>query len=206
MAMGWQGDLYLTPFKDDQGQELWELLVCTDDGILLCNEYCPAAHVNQDWLIEQLRPLMEPGNEFNELRCEVFRPQSLALFKAAGEVLNFNVIPTRRTLALKALLKDKAASYFHDGARYNPTIVEELPPTPLPENLWGDEWRFATLPGGDLIEAFRDRPIPYLHLPETLWPINLGLSSAVPVPGIIVYGEKIPSDRSMGTDSPTSLH
>ena len=35
---------------------------------------------------------------------------------------------------------------------------------------------------------FSDRPIPILHMPEFLLPINLGLASTLPVPGVIIYG------------------
>ena len=35
---------------------------------------------------------------------------------------------------------------------------------------------------------FCDRPIPICRLPESLYPINLGVASDVFIPGIIVYG------------------
>jgi hypothetical protein len=38
--------------------------------------------------------------------------------------------------------------------------VDKPPPAPLPENLWGEEWRFGTIPAGDLIDGCNDRPIP----------------------------------------------
>ncbi|MEH1983525.1 MAG: Tab2 family RNA-binding protein [Nostoc sp.] len=52
---------------------------------------------------------------------------------------------------------------------------------PLPENLWGEQWRFATLAASDVETRFSDRPIPILHIPEHLKPINLGLASTIPV-------------------------
>jgi RNA-binding protein Tab2/Atab2 len=36
--------------------------------------------------------------------------------------------------------------------------------------------------------VFSDRPIPILQMPEYLLPINLGLASTIPVPGVIIYG------------------
>ncbi|MBW3584346.1 MAG: Tab2/Atab2 family RNA-binding protein, partial [Cyanobacteria bacterium 0813] len=62
------------------------------------------------------------------------------------------------------------------------------PPAPLPENLWGDGWRFASLPAGDIEEAFQGRPLPILEMPELLLPLNLGLASTVPVPGVVIDG------------------
>ena len=108
---------------------------------------------------------------------EVFRPQSLSLIEAAGRNLGINVEATRRTFALKQWLQEQ-----------HPLALDKPPPTPLPENLWGEKWRFATLSAADVEEAFSDRPIPILHMPEYLKPINLGLASTLPVPGVIIYG------------------
>lgn len=63
-----------------------------------------------------------------------------------------------------------------------------LPPQPLPAHLWGDEWRFASLPAGELMVAFRDRPLPVLVLPESRSPLRLGLASTIPIPGVIITG------------------
>jgi hypothetical protein len=62
------------------------------------------------------------------------------------------------------------------------------PPTPLPENLWGDRWRFAATPAGTLVETFCDRPIPILQMPESLFPLKLGLASTLMVPGVVIDG------------------
>jgi hypothetical protein len=74
----------------------------------------------------------------------------------------------------------------YTGEPYNP-LVDKPPPTPLPELLWGEQWRFATLSAGDL-EEVAGRPIPILQMPEFLLPINLGLASTVRVPGIVIDG------------------
>jgi hypothetical protein len=66
--------------------------------------------------------------------------------------------------------------------------LDKPPPTPLPENLWGEQWRFATLSAGDLEEAFKERPIPILEMPDFLLPLNLGIASTVAIPGVIIDG------------------
>jgi hypothetical protein len=76
----------------------------------------------------------------------------------------------------------------YTGEPYNPLTLDKPPPTPLPENLWGERWRFATLSAGDVEEAFAGHPIPILEMPEFLLPINLGLASTVPVPGVVIDG------------------
>lgn len=62
------------------------------------------------------------------------------------------------------------------------------PPQPIPDAFRGDRWRFASLPAGDVIDAFRDRLIPFLNLPHELQPLNLGLASTLPIPGVVFDG------------------
>lgn len=63
-----------------------------------------------------------------------------------------------------------------------------LPPQPLPEHLWGEQWHFATFSADELIAIFTQRPIPIRSIPNALLPLNLGLASTVPIPGVIIYG------------------
>ncbi len=62
------------------------------------------------------------------------------------------------------------------------------PPQPLPENLWGERWRFASLSAIELSEAFAGRLIPVIEMPDNLTPIKLGLASSVAVPGVVIDG------------------
>ncbi|MEB3228940.1 MAG: Tab2 family RNA-binding protein [Synechocystis sp.] len=61
------------------------------------------------------------------------------------------------------------------------------PPQPLPESLWGDRWRFLTIAAQDLQTALTTLPQRYQFLPETLWPVNLGLAADLPIPGMVIY-------------------
>ncbi len=62
------------------------------------------------------------------------------------------------------------------------------PPQPLPENLWGEQWRFASLRAGDLIETIANRTIPIVEMPTALLPIHLGIASTVQIPGVVIDG------------------
>jgi hypothetical protein len=62
------------------------------------------------------------------------------------------------------------------------------PPQPLPENLWGDSWRFAAVNAGDLADGFARRTIPILVMPEERLPLQLGLASTLSVPGVVIEG------------------
>jgi len=62
------------------------------------------------------------------------------------------------------------------------------PPQSLPENLWGDQWRFAQLPAVDLEYFIRGKNIRVLVAPKSRHPFELGLASTLPIPGVVIDG------------------
>jgi RNA-binding protein Tab2/Atab2 len=82
------------------------------------------------------------------------------------------------------------------------------PPQSLPDNLWGDRWRFASLPAADLEDAFRDRLIPILEMPKEWMPIALGVSSTTSIPGVVIDGGRrsLPLARWLQDSKPMSLN
>jgi hypothetical protein len=171
----WQIDFYRRPIQDTSEQTLWELLICDSTRSFTYTATCPQSTANSTWLVTQIQ--LAAGEKLPEV-IQVFRPQSLSLIQTAAQKLNIAVEPTRHTVALKQWLQEK---------QY-PLVIDKPPPIPLPENIWGEQWRFATLPAGELVDIFAQRPIPILSIPEFLQPINLGLASTVPVPGVVIYG------------------
>lgn len=186
----WQADFYRRPLKETNGESLWELLLCDTTQSFELSAFCRQSEVNASWLTAQLQQAIETHPAPDVI--EVFRPQSLSLIELAAHPLNLKVEATRRTPTLKQLLKERAKQYLnfsnYTGEAYDPVTLESPPPMPLPENLWGDRWRFAALPAGQLESAFQGRPIPILELPEPLLPLSLGLASTVMVPGIAIDG------------------
>ncbi len=177
----WQADFYkYSSFNLNQNID-WELSICDDQAKIIFQTNCPQSQVNSSWLVAQLLPLII--NERPE-KIQVFRPQSLNLFTLAGKELGIPIEATRHTLALKKILTQNHPDW------QNSLVLEQSPPQPLPENLWGEQWRFATFSAGELVNFFFDRPMPYLNLPEDLWPINLGIASHLNIPGVIIYGGK----------------
>ena len=182
----WQVDFYRRPLRDAAGQ-IWELLICDATRTFTYTAFCPQSQANAKWLVEQFQLAAQQLPDI----IQVFRPQSLGLITAAAQELGISVEPTRRTSALKQWLQERIPFYRNEenytGEEYNP-LVDKPPPTPLPENLWGEQWRFATLAAGDVEEAFRERPIPILSMPDFLLPLNLGIASTVAIPGVVIYG------------------
>jgi hypothetical protein len=170
----WQADFYRRPLRDETGKPLWELLICDSAQTFQFSALCRQSEANSNWLASQLQQQAKIDNLPDII--QVFRPQSLGLIEAAGKVL----------------LQQRAQEYSslpnYTGEAYKPIALDTPPPVPLPENLWGDGWRFASLPAGDIAEAFSGRPLPILEMPESLLPLNLGLASTVPVPGVVIDG------------------
>jgi hypothetical protein len=201
----WQIDFYRRPLQDAAGQTLWELLVCDFNRTFTYAAFCPQSQANAKWLVEQFQIA---ANQHLPDVIQVFRPQSLSLITTAGQQLGIPVEPTRRTLALKQWLQERSQQYPSNGESYNPLAVDKPPPTPLPEKLWGEQWRFATLPAGDIEEAFKERPIPILEMPDFLLPLNLGLASTVAVPGVVIDGgrQSLQLARWLQQSQPVSLN
>jgi hypothetical protein len=61
------------------------------------------------------------------------------------------------------------------------------PPSPFPQELWGEQWQFAALKASDLEDLLLERPIPFLAAPESRRPSSLQLPPQALVPGVIVY-------------------
>ena len=187
MGLVWQADFYRRPWRDVDGQ-LWELLVCNYSSSFTYEARCFQSQASSRWLVEQFQ--LAAGEQLPDL-IQVFRPQSMSLISAAGRQLGVAVEPTRYTGALKQWLQERSPLYLSlDGAGefYDPIALDKPPPIPLPEGLWGEQWRFATLKAGDLEGAFAERLIPIRSMPEFFLPINLGLASTVPVPGVVIDG------------------
>jgi hypothetical protein len=194
----WEADFYRRPFQDQLGHPLWELMVCDPMRTFSFSAMCTQSEANATWLASQLQQAAGSDKNLPE-RVQVFRPQCLSLMEVACQSLKIGVEPTRRTFALKQWLQERYAQggaelaqqypdIQYTGQFYQPLELEKLPPLPLPEQLWGEQWRFASLPAAQIEEAFLNRPIPILEMPKTLLPLHLGLASTLPVPGVVIDG------------------
>jgi hypothetical protein len=178
----WQVDFYRRPLQDEAGSPLWELLICDDAQAhsgLFHSVFCPQPAANSLWLTQQIQTVIQKLGTPD--RIQVFRPQSLSLVQAACQPLNIPVEATRRTPRLKQVLQEQ----------YGAIALEKLPPLPLPENLWGDRWRFSTIVAQDLLPIFGDRMIPVRDIPELFLPVKLGLPSTATIPGVVIDGGRM---------------
>lgn len=183
----WQVDFYRRPLQDAAGSPLWELVICTPEQTMVA--FCPQSQVNAAWLTQQFQQAIAPEKPDS---IQVFRPQSVSLIQAACQPLGLAVDPTRRTPDLKAWLQHRATQYpqmeGYTRQPYDPLELDRPAPVPLPENLWGDRWRFASISAQDLVAIFRNRPIPISDCPDAFLPLQLNLPSTQPIPGVIIDG------------------
>jgi hypothetical protein len=181
----WQVDISSRPQRNEQGEILWELVICSADGAWHRTTSCPQKQVNAEWIATQLQ--LAAPDELPKL-IQVFRPQSWGLIQTAAQKLGIEVVATRRTIALKTLLQQQAQNYHNPN--YQPLAIESPPPQPIPDALIGDKWQFVTLTAKELVTGFNDRPIPIVSMPDYLLPPHWGLGGNVAIPGVIVYGGK----------------
>jgi len=183
--MPWQADFYRRPLKDATGQTWWELLICDPKNSFTYEALCPQSAANANWLVEEFKKAIASSKNQPE-KIQVFRPQSLSLIETAAQKLGIEVEATRRTESLKTWLK--ARRYPQSNEPLNPIALDQPPPVPIPEKVWGEKWRFATLVASDIEDTFAGQPIPILEIPEFLLPINLGIASTLPIPGVVIDG------------------
>lgn len=188
--VSWQVDCYRRPLRDGDGNPLWELLVCSVTGDFTYGDTCPQSCVSADWVTAQLTiAIQRAGGAPSTL--QVFRPQTEALVAPAASRLNLSLQSTRHTPALKRWLVQRAAWYpslpTYTGDPYDPLALDQPPPVPVPEHLWGEQWQFAAM-SSTSIEALTYEPIPIKSQPLDLMPLNLGLASTTPIPGVVIEG------------------
>ncbi len=177
----WQSDLYHYPKTEPQ----WQLVICNPDGKLISEIQCSASQVNAEWLTQKLQQAAQ-GKLPDKI--QIFRPQVMGLFELATQKLDIELETTRRTKALKEKIQDYFPSNLQIGLSNNSLGLDKPPPQALPEDIWGENWNFVSIPAGDIINFISDRPIPIKTIPKSLYPINLGIASDTLIPGIVVYG------------------
>lgn len=186
----WEIDFYRRSLQDEAGNSLWEWVVCDSVGSLREHTYCPQSQASSEWILTQLRDLVQHHASPQAIR--VFRPQTLHLLEPVCRQLEIPLQPTRHTPQLKQYLQELAIQHPVKLRTTHPPIdplaLDRPPPVPLDDTLLGQQWQFATLPAGDVIDAFDGRMIPILEMPEAFHPLNLGLASTIPVPGVIIQG------------------
>jgi hypothetical protein len=195
----WELDFYSRPILDSDGRKRWELLITTtpsaEDGVnpFRFAKICPSGEVNSIWLSGALSEAREQANQQGygapvRLRC--WRSSMRTMVQRAATEQEIEVIPSRRTFALLDWLEQREREVypqeegFMAGPLAPPPAPVQTPPIPLPEEVQGDAWSWATLPAGLLREA-GDWPMSF----SGLLPVPTNLEDEAQVPGLRLFSQ-----------------
>ncbi|MFM1812501.1 MAG: hypothetical protein RLZZ336_1439 [Cyanobacteriota bacterium] len=194
----WELDYYSRPILDGDGKKRWELLICSTpaggeaEPPFQWSSSCPASSVNSIWLREALDQAIAAAEQQGRprprrLRC--WRASMRTMVQRAAEGLGIELIPSRRCYALVSWLQQREREvYPHEEGYLSGPLAPPPEPIrplarPLPETARGESWAWARLGASELQQADQ-WDIDFAGL----IPLPAGLSSDVPVPGILLFG------------------
>ena len=195
----WEIDFYSRPVIDEDGKKRWELLITStndfkDKKTFKWEKICPASNVNSIWLKDALEEAIDEANSQgwdtpSVLRC--WRSSMRTMIKRAADQIGIELISSRRTYSLQEWLIDRERSLYPKQKGYlgvnlappsNPVTTQAIP---LPEEVRGDSWSFASLSLNTLREA-DEWEIEF----SNLIPIKDSINGNVSIPGIRLFSSK----------------
>ena len=195
----WEIDFYSRPILDKDGKKRWELLITStndfkDKKTFKWEKICPASNVNSIWLKEALEEAIKEAKDQgwdkpSVIRC--WRSSMKTMIKRAAEQIGIELISSRRAYSLIEWLIDRERNLYPQQEGY--TGVNLAPPSnpitnqaiPLPEEVRGDSWSFASLSLNTLREA-DEWEIEF----SNLIPINESIKKDISIPGIRLFSSK----------------
>ena len=195
----WEIDFYSRPIVDEDGKKRWELLITStndfkDKKTFKWEKICPASSVNSIWLKEAFEEAIKEAKSQgwdtpSVLRC--WRSSMKTMIKRAADQIGIELISSRRTYTLMEWLIDRERNLYPRQKGY--TGVNLAPPSnpitnqaiPLPEEVRGDSWSFASLSLNTLREA-DEWEIKF----SNLIPIKDSIDQNISIPGIRLFSSK----------------
>ena len=195
----WEIDFYSRPIIENDGKKRWELLISSTNNFKETKTFrwekiCPASCVNSIWLKEALLEAIKSANEQgwdspSLLRC--WRSSMKTMIKRAADQIGIDLISSRRTYSLLEWLMERERDFYPQQNGYAgvnlapPSNPIKNQPIPLPEEVRGDSWSFATLSINTLRES-DEWPIEF----SNLIPIKESIDKNFSVPGIRLFSPK----------------
>ncbi|BEV35823.1 Tab2/Atab2 family RNA-binding protein [Synechococcus sp. M16CYN] len=195
----WELDFYSRPVLESDGHKRWELLITTtplaNDNVAPFRfaKICPSGEVNSLWLSKALSEARGQAIEagFGEPAClRCWRSSMRTMVQRAAKEQNLEVISSRRTFALIDWLEQRAREVypqekgFMTGPLALPPALIPAPALPLPEEVQGEAWAWATLPASLLRDA-NDWPMSF----SGLLPLPKGIKDQAQVPGLRLFSQ-----------------
>ena len=195
----WEIDFYSRPLIDESGKKRWELLITSTNSFkekktFKWEKICPASTVNSIWLKDALEEAINEAKSQgweapSVIRC--WRSSMRTMIKRAADQIGIDLISSRRTYALLEWLLERERNFYPQQKGY--TGVNLAPPSspitnqaiPLPEEVRGDSWSFASLSLKTLREA-DEWEIEF----SNLIPINESINEDIFIPGIRLFSSQ----------------
>jgi len=195
----WEIDFYSRPLIDENGKKRWELLITNtnnfkDKKTFKWEKICPASTVNSIWLKDALEEAINDAKSQgwdrpSVIRC--WRSSMKTMIKRAADQIGIELISSRRTYSLLEWLIDRESNLYPQQKGYTGINLAPLttPITnqaiPLPEEVRGDSWSFASLSLNTLREA-DEWEIEF----SNLIPIKDSINENISIPGIRLFSSK----------------
>ena len=195
----WELDFYSRPILEADGRKRWELLITTtpsaEDGATPFRfaKICPSGEVNSLWLGAALSEAREQALQEGygaPIRLRCWRSSMRTMVQRAATEQDLEVISSRRTFALLDWLEQREREVYPNeegfmaGPLAPPPAPVQTPPIPLPEEVQGDAWSWASLPAGLLRDA-SDWPMSF----SGLLPVPPDLEDQAHVPGLRLFSQ-----------------
>ena len=191
----WELDFYSRPILEADGRKRWELLITATPAAdaretpFRFSKRCPSGEVNSIWLSSALAEARQCAVDAGwpaprRLRC--WRSSMRTMVQRAATELDLEMIASRRTYALLDWLQQREQEVypleegFMAGPLAPPPAPIATPPVPLPEEVQGDAWSWASLPA-DLLRDAADWPTSFSGL------LPLQKHTDQPVPGLRLF-------------------
>ena len=195
----WEIDFYSRPIIDEDGKKRWELLITSTNNFkdktnFKWEKICPASSVNSIWLKDALEEAIDEAyskgwDKPSIIRC--WRSSMKTMIKRAADQIGIELISSRRTYALLEWLLERERNFYPQQKGYTGINLAPLstPITnqaiPLPEEVRGDSWSFASLSLNTLREA-DEWEIEF----SNLIPIKDSINENISIPGIRLFSSK----------------
>ena len=193
----WELDFYSRPILEADGRKRWELLITATPAAdaketpFRFSKRCPSGEVNSLWLSSALEEARQCALDAGwpapqRLRC--WRSSMRTMVQRAATELDLEMIASRRTYALLEWLQQREQEVypqeegFMAGPLAPPPAPVATPAVPLPEEVQGDAWSWASLPA-DLLRDASDWPTSF----SGLLPLPAGLDIDQAVPGLRLF-------------------
>ena len=192
----WEIDFYSRPITDEDGKKRWELLITSTNNFkeketFRWEKICPASSVNSIWLKDALEEAINQANSEGWETPSIFRcwrASMKTMIKRAADQIGIELISSRRTYSLLEWLLERERSFYPLQKGYigvnlaPPSTPINNQPIPLPEEIRGDSWSFASLSVKTIREA-DEWEIEF----SNLIPIKESIDKNLQIPGIRLF-------------------